>query len=127
MVLGCFAKSNKRFSIHPTTAWQEFRFAWHTHHVAEGGAHEVSRKNPCAFVSLPFYECTEDGMRSAFVDDLGFERSGFLFYRRATPYIIGRTPNVCWASPDLFVDIFGDALGVALANMGDTAVAGAVE
>lgn len=67
----------------------------------------VSSTNPCQFIRMDKYPCTEGSIRDALAAEHDFVLDGMLFYHREGHYHAGETPIVSWLTPGLVGDVLG--------------------
>eukprot|EP00698_Gefionella_okellyi_P004743 TRINITY_DN1434_c0_g1_i1.p1 TRINITY_DN1434_c0_g1~~TRINITY_DN1434_c0_g1_i1.p1 ORF type:complete len:421 (+),score=75.01 TRINITY_DN1434_c0_g1_i1:70-1332(+) len=73
----------------------ECRFHWLYSKLQEcPGIAAVSQYNKYPFLPVPRYECTRDGLYTAYAGDFGFVKDGLLLYHKGTRYVLDSTPLV---------------------------------
>jgi snurportin-1 len=76
----------------------QFRLYWTHTKLSEVGAQRTSRTNPCAFLPVPYHECTAESVARLHKAKWPFGRDGLLFVHRETVYEPGATPLLLlWA------------------------------
>ncbi|OQR81202.1 snurportin-like protein [Achlya hypogyna] len=109
-VLDCiFSESEGTFHILDVMCWKgyllydctaEFRFYWLQDKLSETKAMTVTTANPYAFHAVPYFDCTPEGIQTAYHGAFAFEKDGLLFYCKAGIYALGLSPLVLlWKDP----------------------------
>ncbi|CAL9226742.1 unnamed protein product [Arabidopsis halleri] len=81
------------YSLYECTA--EFRFFWMQSKLAETGACDPpSFYHKFRFSAVPFYNCDQSGLHSAYTGSSPYVKDGLLFYNKHAHYHTGNTPLV---------------------------------
>ncbi|VVB12647.1 unnamed protein product [Arabis nemorensis] len=81
------------YSLYEWTA--EFRFFWVQSKLAEIGACDPpSFYHKFRFSTVPFHNCDQSGLHSAYTGSLPYVKDGLLFYNKQAHYHTGNTPLV---------------------------------
>ncbi|ETV70621.1 hypothetical protein, variant [Aphanomyces astaci] len=127
-VLDCiFHEANDTFYVLDVMCWKgyllydcsaDFRLYWLRDKLAETTASKVSNANPYAFEPVPAYECTLDGLDTAYSTTYPFTKDGLLFYCKAGMYTLGLTPLVLlWR--DRHTSLYENQLSIVLQVLDD--------
>ncbi|KDO22897.1 hypothetical protein SPRG_11741 [Saprolegnia parasitica CBS 223.65] len=82
----------KGYLLYDCTA--EFRFYWLQDKLSETSAATISSANPFAFQPIPYFDCTPEGLSTAYYGAFSFSKDGLLFYCKAGVYTLGLSPLV---------------------------------